>query len=112
MLTKVDEAAYPWPLIKGLCDQPLAVSCMADDSQIQVPPLRFGAERLVGLAMTPLQALLPEIAQVHATAKPAKAVRKPRVPKELALAPELQPKTRAVRPRAVTAKSSAKAVHG
>ena len=112
MLTKVDEAAYPWPLIKGLCDQPLAVSCMAEDSKINVPPLRFGAERLVGLAMTPLQALLPEIVHVQAAAQPAKAARKPRVKKEVALAPEVQPKTRAVRPRAVTAKSSAKAVHG
>ena len=112
MLTKVDEAAYPWPLIKGLCDQPLAVSCMAEDSKINVPPLRFGPERLVGLAMMPLQALLPEIAHVHATAKPAKAVRKPRAKKEVAMAPEVQPKTRAVRSRAVTAKSSAKAVHG
>ena len=85
---------------------------MAEDSKINVPPLRFGAERLVGLAMTPLQALLPEIVHVQAAAQPAKAARKPRVKKEAALAPEVQPKTRAVRPRAVTAKSSAKAVHG
>jgi flagellar biosynthesis GTPase FlhF len=112
MLTKVDEAAYPWPLIKGLCDQPLAVSCMAGDSKINVPPLRFGPERLIELAMTPLQALLPEIAHVHAAAKPVKAARKPRAKKGVALAPEVLPKTRALRSRAVTAKSSAKAVHG
>jgi hypothetical protein len=112
MLTKVDEAAYPWPLIKGLCDQPLAVSCMAGDSKINVPPLRFGPERLIELAMTPLQALLPEIAHVHVAAKPAKTARKPRAKKEVVLAPEVIPKTRALRPRAVTAKSSAKAVHG
>ena len=85
---------------------------MAEDSKINVPPLRFGAERLVGLAMTPLQALLPEIAHVHVAAKPVKAVRKPRAKKEAALAPEVQPKPRVVRSRAVTAKSSAKAVHG
>jgi hypothetical protein len=112
MLTKVDEAAYPWPLIKGLCDQPLPVSCMAEDSHINVLPLRFAPERLIGLAMTPLQALLPEIAHVHTAAKPAKAVRKPRAKKVVAMAPEVQPKTRAVRQRAVTAKSSARAVHG
>ncbi|PUE10242.1 hypothetical protein [Limnohabitans sp. T6-20] len=112
MLTKVDEAAYPWPLIKGLCDQPLSVSCMAEDSRINVAPLAFGVERLVGLAMTPLQALLPEIQHVSASAKPAKAVRKPRVKKEADMAFEVQPKPRAVKPRAVTAKSSAKAVHG
>ncbi len=112
MLTKVDEAAYPWPLIKGLCDQPLAVSCLAEDSNINVPPLRFGAERLVGLAMTPLRALLPEIAHVQAAAQPTKAARNPRIKKQVASVPEVQPKTRAVRPRAVTAKSAAKAVHG
>jgi hypothetical protein len=52
------------------------------------------------------------LAHVHADAKPAKAARKPRAKKEVALAPEVLPKTRALRARAVTAKSSAKAVHG
>jgi flagellar biosynthesis protein FlhF len=112
MLTKVDEAAYPWPLIKGLCDQSLAVSCMAEDSKINVPPLSFGAQRLVALAMTPLQALLPELQHLPAVAEPAKAVRKPRAKKEAAVSLDIQPKPRAVKPRAVTAKSSAKAVHG
>lgn len=112
MLTKVDEAAYPWPLIKGLCDQPLSVSCMAEDSRIHVAPLAFGVERLVGLAMTPLQALLPEIEHLPVAKKPAKAVRKPRVKKVVDMAFEVQPKPRAVKPRAVTAKSSAKAAHG
>jgi flagellar biosynthesis GTPase FlhF len=112
MLTKVDEAAYPWPLIKGLCDQSLAVSCMAEDSRINVPPLAFGAARLVALAMTPLQALLPEIQHLSAAVQPAKAVRKPRVKKEVTAPLEIQPKPRAVRSRAVTAPSAAKAVHG
>ena len=112
MLTKVDEAAYPWPLIKGLCDQSLAVSCMAEDSRINVPPLAFGAARLVALAMTPLQALLPEIQHLSAAVQPAKAVRKPRVKKEVAAPLEIQPKPRAVRSRAVKAPLAAKAVHG
>ncbi len=112
MLSKVDEAAYPWPLIKGLCDQPLSVSCMAEDSRINVAPLVFSVERLVGLAMTPLQALLPEIEHLPAAAKPAKAVRKPRVKKEPDMAFDVQPKPRAAKPRAVTAKSAAKAAHG
>jgi flagellar biosynthesis GTPase FlhF len=112
MLTKVDEAAYPWPLIKGLCDQSLAVSCMAEDSRINVPPLAFGAARLVALAMTPLQALLPEIQHLSAAVQPAKTVRKPRVKKEVTAPLEIQPKPRAVRSRAVTAPSAAKAVHG
>jgi flagellar biosynthesis protein FlhF len=112
MLTKVDEAAYPWPLVKGLCDQSLAVSCMAEDSKINVSPLSFDAGRLVALAMTPLQALLPELQHLPAVVQPAKAVRKPRAKKEAAVSLDIQPKPRAVRPRAVTAKSSTKAVHG
>lgn len=112
MLTKVDEAAYPWPLIKGLCDQSLAVSCMAEDSKINVPPLAFEAGRLVALAMTPLQALLPEIQHLGTVAQPVKAVRKPRVKKEAAAPFDIQPKPRAIRSRAVTASSAAKAVHG
>ena len=85
---------------------------MAEDSRIHVAPLAFGVERLVGLAMTPLQALLPEIEHLPVATKPAKAVRKPRVKKVVDMAFEVQPKPRAVKPRAVTAKSSAKAAHG
>lgn len=108
MLTKLDEAAYPWPLIKGLCDQPLAVSCMSNDSQINVAPLAFSAPRLVGLAMQPLQELLPEIKFL---ASPTKVItttplaRKPRAKKQLSVAIEVQPKTRLAKPRSVTAKA-------
>ena len=111
MLTKVDEAAYPWPLIKGLCEQPLAVSCMADDSKINVPALAFGASRLVDLAMTPLQALLPEIEHLGAAVPSAKIARKPRAKKASISVAEVQPQSRAVKPRATTM-SSARAVHG
>jgi hypothetical protein len=112
MLTKVDEAAYPWPLIKGLCEQPLAVSCMAEDSKINVPALPFGAARLVDLAMTPLQALLPQIQHLGAAAAPStKAARKPRVKNATVSVAEVQPISRAVKPRAKTM-STAKAVHG
>lgn len=110
MLTKVDEAAYPWPLLKGLCEQALPVSCMAEDSKINVPPLAFGAERLVAMAMTPLQALLPEVQ--HLTAAPAKAARKPRAKKDVAATSDVQPKTRAVKARAATGLSASKAAHG
>lgn len=111
MLTKVDEAAYPWPLIKGLCEQPLAVSCMAGDSQINVPALAFGAARLVDLAMTPLQALLPEIQHLGAATPSAKPTRKPRAPKASAAVAPVQPKSRAAKPRATTMQS-VKAAHG
>jgi flagellar biosynthesis protein FlhF len=111
MLTKVDEAAYPWPLIKGLCEQPLGVSCMAEDGKINVPALAFGAERLVDLAMMPLQAFLPEIQHLSGAQPSAKAARKPRAKKAAVAAAEIQTKSRAVKPRATTM-SSAKALHG
>ena len=111
MLTKVDEAAYPWPLIKGLCDQPLVVSCMAEDSKINVPALPFSAARLVDLAMMPLKAFLPETQHLTAAPQPAKTVRKPRAKKVAISVAEVQPKSRTVKSR-VTTTSSAKAVHG
>lgn len=54
MLSKVDEAAYPWALIKGLAEQSLPVSCMAVDSRIAQPAVCFDAQRLVHLALLPL----------------------------------------------------------
>jgi flagellar biosynthesis protein FlhF len=111
MLTKVDEAAYPWPLIKGLCEQPLAVSCMAEDSKINVPTLAFAPARLVDLAMTPLQTLLPEMAHLSGAPAPAKVARQPRAKKATMVCAEVQPKSRAVKVRATTM-SSAKALHG
>lgn len=54
MLSKVDEAAYPWALIKGLTEQSVPVSCMAVDSRIGPSPVGFDADRLVKLALLPL----------------------------------------------------------
>jgi flagellar biosynthesis GTPase FlhF len=56
MLSKVDEAAYPWALVKGLTEQALPVSCMADDNRIGQALLAFDADRLVQLALAPLSA--------------------------------------------------------
>jgi hypothetical protein len=84
---------------------------MAEDSKINVPVVAFGAARLVDLAMTPLQALLPEIEHLSAAVQPAKTARKPRAKKAAFSAAEVQPKTRAAKPRATTT-SSAKALHG
>lgn len=102
MLSKVDEAAYPWALIKGLSEQSLGVSCMAGDSRIDQAAESFQPEILVKLAMapllqhlphaailgamTPVQSASPELssapARVSRASKPklaqtAKAVRKP-----------------------------------
>lgn len=56
MLSKVDEAAYPWALVKGLSEQPLAVSCVAGDSRVAQAPIAFDAAHLVDLALAPLRA--------------------------------------------------------
>jgi len=63
------------------------------------------------LAMAPLQALLPEIQHLSAAVQSVKAARKPRAKKATILVAEVQPKSRAAKPRAKTV-PSAKAVHG
>jgi flagellar biosynthesis GTPase FlhF len=60
MLSKVDEAAFPWALIKGLSEQTLGVSCMAGDSRIDQPVEAFDASRLAHLGLKPLLELLPQ----------------------------------------------------
>jgi hypothetical protein len=59
MLSKVDEAAYPWALIKGLSEQSLGVSCMAGSTRMEQAAQPFEAARLVQLALTPLQQHMP-----------------------------------------------------
>jgi hypothetical protein len=66
MLSKVDEAAYPWALIKGLSEQSLGVSCMAGSTRIEQAPESFDAQRLVQLALTPLLKHLPQVGDVQA----------------------------------------------
>jgi flagellar biosynthesis GTPase FlhF len=77
MLTKVDEAAHPWPLIKGLSEQSLPVSCVAADSRILQAPVAFDAQVLVQMALRPLQVQLSNGQPVQAlplvkTVKPAR----------------------------------------
>ncbi|MEY3520426.1 MAG: Signal recognition particle 54 kDa protein [Pseudomonadota bacterium] len=69
MLSKVDEAAYPWALIKGLSEQPLGVSCVAGSSRIDHAAEPFDASRLVQLALTPLVQHMP-LEPVAQTAMP------------------------------------------
>jgi len=54
MLSKTDEAAAPWPLIKGLTDHALPVSCMASHSRISQVPQAFDPLKLVTLALAPV----------------------------------------------------------
>jgi flagellar biosynthesis GTPase FlhF len=67
MLSKVDEAAYPWALIKGLSEQSLGVSCMAGSTRMEQAAEPFDAARLVNLAMMPLQQHVPVALDVMTT---------------------------------------------
>jgi flagellar biosynthesis GTPase FlhF len=136
MLSKVDEAAYPWALIKGLTEQSLAVSCMAGDSRIHQMPSAFDPVHLVKLALLPLQQQMPPLDLPHESlvsvmTKPelpptlvAKPARRPRVATSAAnkkmstndqniLTPTLMGIAAAPKPRRKpSAVSTSKAVHG
>lgn len=84
MLSKVDEAAHPWALVKGLTENNLPVSWMAGDSRIAVPMQAFDPALLVQLALTPWAKFLE--ADVPAHKAPAEAV--PDVPKQPAKPPK------------------------
>jgi flagellar biosynthesis GTPase FlhF len=73
MLSKVDEAAYPWALIKGLSEQSLGVSCVAGSSRIDHAAEPFDASRLVQLALSPLVQQMP-LTSVAQTAMPVPSV--------------------------------------
>lgn len=60
MLSKMDEAAHPWPLLQALCDQPLAVSAVAASERINAAITAFDAESIAGLALAPLLQPLPD----------------------------------------------------
>jgi flagellar biosynthesis protein FlhF len=65
MLSKVDEAAHPWALVKGLTENSLPVSWMAGDSRIAVQAQPFDAAVLVQLALMPMASLLGAEVPVH-----------------------------------------------
>ena len=95
MLSKVDEAAYPWALIKGLSEQSLGVSCMAGSTRMEQPAESFDAARLVQLAMMPLLKHLPQVPDVQTAmpdlamepVKPSAPVRVSRTKKPAAVQP-------------------------
>ena len=55
MLTKLDEAAHPWHVLKALCDRPWPVSAMASSHQARSELLAFDPMCVVDLAMQGLQ---------------------------------------------------------
>lgn len=77
MLSKMDEAAYPWALIKGLSEQSLAVSCVAGDARINQAAQPLEVSKLVDLALTPLLNHLPKD-ELPLSAEPVKPARRTR----------------------------------
>ena len=67
MLSKMDEAAHPWPLIKALCDHPLPIGAVAFSDRITTPVQAFDSKGLATLALAALTDLGP------ASGKPAAA---------------------------------------
>ena len=60
MLSKWDEAASPWALIKGLTENPLPVSCVSEDVRISCGLASFDSDRLAQMALLPLACETPE----------------------------------------------------
>ncbi len=76
LLTKMDEASHPWPLIKGLCESQLPVAGVCASNQPTQPMALFDAVELVELALAPLQ--IPDVQPAKtrpARAKPPVAVK-------------------------------------
>jgi len=55
MLTKFDEAAHPWQVLKALCDHALPVLAVGGSHQARVAPMAFDAAALVDLALKGVQ---------------------------------------------------------
>lgn len=55
MLSKMDEASHPWPLLKGLCESRLPITAVASHDQLSAPVSGFDAAALVQLALAPVE---------------------------------------------------------
>lgn len=66
MLSKWDEAASPWALIKGLTENPLPVSCVSEDARISCGLASFDSDRLAQMALLPLACETPELEETAA----------------------------------------------
>lgn len=94
MLSKVDEAAHPWALVKGLTENSLPVSWMAGDSRIALQAKPFDATVLVQLALKPMANLLGADVAVPTHSEVLVDLPKPAVrSKKAATSPSLKQKT-------------------
>ena len=74
MLSKQDEAAHPWPLIQGLCNNALGISMVSEGAALSSAPLAFEPAKLVEMALSPLGHMpmqLPQKKPARKRASPA-----------------------------------------
>jgi hypothetical protein len=57
MVSKLDEATQPWPLIQALCDSPLPISVMSPSERLSDNPFPYAAPRIIAQALTHLPLL-------------------------------------------------------
>ncbi len=105
MLTKMDEAAHPWPLVQGLCDFPLPVSGVSEGHNTHCAPISLDLHRLVTLAFAPVYGLLPLAGQDTVPVPAVKMARKASKSK-LTSAEPVQPVKARARSRAVKAETT------
>ena len=105
MLTKMDEAAHPWPLIQGLCDTKLPVSAVSEGHQTNAAPVPLDPQRLLTLALSPVYGMLPLAGHATVPVPQLKPARKSRTSKP-ASAESVQPIKARARTRAVKAETT------
>jgi len=70
MLSKYDEAAHPWHVLKALCEHSVPVTAVGASHQLRVEPMAFDATALVDLALQGLKpAGMPQDVAVVAPVK-------------------------------------------
>jgi len=57
MLSKLDEAAHPWPMIQGLCNNALGISAISQGASLAGTAVAFEPATLVEMALSPLGAM-------------------------------------------------------
>lgn len=105
MLTKMDEAAHPWPLIQGLCDTKLPVSGVSEGHHTNAAPVPLDHHRLLTLALAPVYGMLPLAGHETVPVPQVKPSRKPRTSK-LTSTESVQPIKVRARTRAVKAETT------
>ena len=75
MVTKLDEAGAPWPMIQALCNQPIALSYASDSPASDKPAPALAPQSLIEQAFAHLPLQLPEPARPAAKPRAARTAR-------------------------------------